>query len=617
MGLHDDLLTLTNISLDYGQTRALRHINLQLAHAEVHAIVGEHGAGKSSLGLLINGILEPAAGFLIFEGKYYSSFSISDALKLGIRMIYQQVRLYKEFTVAENLFLSNKGINRLFWSRKRDFTRAAQKLLERYHFDIDPSIQLKHLNLSDQTVIEVLKHITLRPKLLILDEALERLSAPALHKILEILGELKRQGASMLFITHKIDDIYNFADRVSILKNGEILVTDNMQNIDKLNLIKMAYTQLSSEQNVEEPNKEFQQYLKYNEAILRNLPVNLIVVDTNKRIKMVNDYCKQHFQLEAVSYLNVPLAEFFSGENAALLSLLEEAFVSGEGESFYQRSIVINGGVTVNNIKTFPIYDGSFLIGHILIIEDVTEYDQLQKQFMLSEKLASVGLLAAGVAHEINNPLGIINNYLSSIKYRFHAPDLHEAIDDVQEEVSSIAHIVSNLHSFSDKRQVVNEELDVNFLLRDMLNLIKHNAKRLNIHIRFDPSPGKLRISANRNEVKQVLLNLFKNSFEAMPSGGEICLETSLKTENTDRPMVQIRFHDTGPGIYDDDPHNIFLPFYSTKKGQEENLGLGLSVSYGIIKKYQGAIFVENTDSGCQFIINLPYVEDKPRMTAN
>ena len=215
----------------------------------------------------------------------------------------------------------------------------------------------------------------------------------------------------MLFITHKIDDIYHFADRVSILKNGEILVTDDMQNIDKLNLIKMAYTQLSGEQNIEEPNKEFQQYLKYNEAILRNLPVNLIVVDTNKRIKMVNDYCKQHFQLEAVSYLNVPLAEFFSGENASLLDMLQDAFDSGEGESFYQRSIVIKGNATVNNIKTFPIYDGSFLIGHILIIEDVTEYDRLQKQFMLSEKTRFGG----ACSRQVSLTKSIIRSALSTI----------------------------------------------------------------------------------------------------------------------------------------------------------------------------------------------------------
>ena len=215
-----ELLKLAWIGLDYDHVRALKNIHLALGYSEVLAIVGEHGAGKSSLGLIINGILQPTAGTIRFEGKQYYSFTVTNALRLGIRMIYQQVRLYDEFTVAENLFLTNKTINRFVWSTKKRFLEAASSLLSRYDFDIDPSTPVKNLNLSDQTLVEILKNIYHRPKLLILDEVLERLSPTVLHKILTILMELKQQGMSILFITHKIDDIYNFADRVSILKNG-------------------------------------------------------------------------------------------------------------------------------------------------------------------------------------------------------------------------------------------------------------------------------------------------------------------------------------------------------------------------------------------------------------
>jgi len=600
-----ELLRLTNICLDYGQVQALKHVHLGIGVSEVHAIVGEHGAGKSSIGLLMNGILQPQRGTITFEGKWYTQLTMTDAMKFGIRMIYQQVRLYEEFTVAENLFLSNTRINKMLWSRKRHFIKAAADMLSSYNFDIDPSTLLKNLNLSDQTVIEILKHLTPQPRLLILDEALERLSAPALHKILAILQHLKESGTSIVFITHRIDDIYAFADRVSIIKNGEVLLTDEVRNIDKINLIKMAYTQISVDQDIEDLNTEFYQLLKYNEAILQHLPVNLLVIDNQARIKMVNDHCKRHFGLTGQSYLNMPLDQFFSGSNSNVLGLLNEAFSIKDGKTFYQVSILINTLHTVNNIRTFPIYDGSFLIGHIISIEDITEYDQLQKQVMLSEKLASVGLLAAGVAHEINNPLGIIANHLNYIQYNFHDQSLREAVDNVQEELSSIAHIVSNLHSFSDNRQAVSEELDINALIQNILTLIKHSAAHKRITIRFDPSAQNMLISANKNEIKQVILNLFKNSFEAMPSGGEIFLKTTVFTEHH-AEYVQIRFCDTGPGIDEEHLSNIFLPFYSTKKSQESNLGLGLSVSYGIIKKYHGTLVVENIESGCQFIITLP-----------
>lgn len=602
----EELLKLTNISLDYDQLRVLNNINLTLGYSEVHAIVGEHGAGKSSLGMIINGMLKPQSGTITFEGKEYSSLTIPTSLKLGIRMVYQQVCLHAHFTVAENLFFTNKAIDTFAWNKKKRYLEAAKSFLSQYHLEIDPSTPLNNLNLSDKTLVEILKNISFHPKLLILDEALERLVAPVLHNIVSILTELKQQGMSILFITHRTDDIYNFADKVSIIKNGEILVTDYVKNLDRINLIKMAYTQISAESHVDDLNTEFNQFLKYNEAILRNLPVNLIVADNENRIKMINDYCKHSFQLTKPSYLNIPLAQFFSNHDQDVLEWLNHAFSSKEEKTFYQIPITLNEINVISNLKTFPIYDGTVFIGHIIVIEDITEYDHLQKQVMLSEKLASVGLLAAGVAHEINNPLEIIYNYLSYMKYNFRGEKLHEAIDHVHEEISDIATIVSNLHAFSDNKQSINEEIDMNDLIENMLNLVKHHAKDKHIIIHFERFEDAILITANKNEIKQVVLNLLKNSFEAMPAGGEIFIKTSLIAENGSH-FVKIQFHDSGPGICSENPDNIFLPFYSTKQGSENNLGLGLSVSYGIIQKYHGTIAVKNVEgSGCQFIIHFP-----------
>lgn len=598
-----ELLALRNITLDYGEFRALNRIHFNLAPSEIHAIVGEHGAGKSSLGMLISGILKPQSGQILFDGHTYRTLTLKTASKIGIEMVHQHsLSLNQYFSVAENLSLPNMP---LFTGRKKNI-HAVQSFFSHYDVTLDPSVLVEQLNASDQVFVEILKHVYPQPKLLILDETLEKLTAPAFNKIVHILTLLKREGASILLITHRIDDIYNLADRVSIIKNGEILLTDEVKNIDKLNLIKMAYIQISTEQHINHLNTEFYQFLKYNEAILRNLPVNLIVADNERRIKMVNNYCKQYFHLQEHLYFNVPLEQFFSGNNAGTLALLNTAFSSEQEKAFYQIPLVINTLQTVNNIKTFPIYDGTFLLGHIIIIEDITEYDQLQKQVMLSEKLASVGLLAAGVAHEINNPLEIIYNSLDFLKYHIHSKPLEEAVDDIQEEMSSIANIVSNLHSFSDQKQSMNEEIDVNEAIRSILNLIQYNAKYRHITIRFEPYKHEICIRANKSEMKQVILNLLKNSFEAMPSGGDIFIKTMLMTKNGS-DFVQLTFQDTGTGICDKNPNNVFLPFYSTKKGQESNFGLGLSVSYGIIKKYNGTISVENIEnSGCQFIIHIP-----------
>jgi PAS domain S-box-containing protein len=600
------LLTLTDVTLEYGHFRALSHVKFTLGHGKVHAVVGEHGAGKSSLGQLISGVLKPQTGHIIFDGRAYRGMTINMARKLGIELVHQQIlSLNEKFTVAENLFLTTAPFFRkLAW--RYETLRQASAFLQQHHVDIDPLALVAELNPSDQILIDILKHIYVQPRLLILDEALEKLSTDSFNKVVNILINLKQQGTSILLITHKIDDIYELADNVSILKNGEILLTDDVHNIDKINLIKMAYIQLSDDPHITDLNKEFYQLLKYNEAILRNLPVNLIVTDNENRIKMVNDYCKRVFGLKQASYFNVPLVQLLSSANDEVRALSQEGPLDNEEHTFYQAPITLNNNPIICNLKTFPIYDGAFLIGNIIIIEDVTEYDHLQKQVILSEKLASVGLLAAGVAHEINNPLGIIYNYLSYIKSRFHDMELHEAVDNVHEEIAAISTIVSNLHTFSDSTQISLEDLDVNALIRGMLNLIKHSAKHKEVAIHFEPSEEEIEILANKNELKQVILNLLKNSFEAMPSGGDLYIHTGLLSENGTN-LVQMTFQDTGPGISDENPQNIFLPFYSTKKGSEQNLGLGLSVSYGIIKKYHGTITVENVEgAGCQFVITLP-----------
>ncbi len=606
----DDLLTFEGVTLDYGQFRALNDIHFAIGASTIHAIVGEHGAGKSSLAMILNGLVRPQSGLIRFDRREYRALTVELSFQAGIRTVHQHaLSLHEHFSVAENLFLtSGRFFEHLSWRYK--IYQRAQAFLRDYAVDIAPSTLVKDLSLSDRILVDMLKQISGRPKLLILDEALEKLSSVSLKKAVNMLVRLKEAGMAVLLITHRIDDIYELADMVSVMKNGEVLVTDRVRNIDKLNLIKMAYIQLSDEEHVGNLNREFYQLLKYNEAILRHLPVNLIVMDDARRIKMVNDFCKQNFGLNKASYFNTPLEQILTSANADVMTHVHGA--PPVETTFYQIPLNLNNIPMIGNLKLFPIYDGAMLIGQILIIEDVSEFDRLQKQVILSEKLASVGLLAAGVAHEINNPLEIIYTYLSFMKYKFRSPEFHEALDTLHEQIAHIAGIVSNLLSFSDKNAIQSEEIELNSEIRAMLKLIKHNAGYQHIKIRFEPHPQELFVNVNRHEIKQVILNLLKNSFEAMPSGGQISIQTAL-LQSGGASWAQMTFHDTGPGIADDNPNNIFLPFYSTKKGKENNLGLGLSVSYNIIKKYHGTISAQNIEqSGCQFVISLPQSTPSP-----
>ncbi|HEC61925.1 MAG TPA: PAS domain S-box protein [bacterium] len=338
-----------------------------------------------------------------------------------------------------------------------------------------------------------------------------------LEKVIYLLNQFRKQGMSILFLTQRIDDIYNFADSVTIIKNGEVLLTDSVKDIDGINLIKMTYASIAKNTNVKNINQEFYQLLKYNEAILQNLPVNLIVTDNEQRIRMINELGKGYFGLKGEQYYDLPIQDLFFKDqrNEQTSRIIKEALAEHEERSLLNVPIYFNSRGTINNIKIYPIFDGVFLIGSIIIIEDITEQEKLREQFILSEKLASVGLLAAGVAHEINNPLEIIYNYLKYLKFNTSDNDLRETVDDLHEEIASISNIVSNLITFSDSKKSGNEDIELNELIEKMVKLVKFNAQKKNIKINFSSAKETIRMRANKNEIKQVILNLMKNSFDA------------------------------------------------------------------------------------------------------
>ena len=582
-------------------------MSIALQLSRVHAIVGEHGAGKSSLGMVISGNVKPRRGTLDFMGRRFESFSTRLAHRLGIEMVYQQVQLNNFFTVAENIFFLSRKLAPHGLLNQRELVRQAESFLATHGFGLDPTTTVKNLNLPDRVLTSILAALQKKPKLLILDEALEKLASADLPRVLRVMEELKSEGMAILFITHRIDDVYDLADRVSIVKNGEILVTDDVGHIDKMNLLRLTYTQVYSLENTGNRKREFNQFLKYNEAVLLNLPVNLIVVDAEERVKIVNERCKEYFHLGQVPFANQPLERLLGAANGETLALIRGAFRSEEGNAFYHVPLAIDGADTINNVRTLPIEDEGLAIGNIIIIEDVTEFDKLQKQVILSDKLASVGLLAAGVAHEINNPLEIVYNYLKYIKFSFDDAKLHETVDELNEEITYIAGIVRNLLSLSGTAQVEREEIDVNELIRSTMGLLRHSAVDKRISITFDSPEKELILTVNRNEIKQVILNLVKNSFEAMPGGGDIGIETSRAEDGQGRPCARIVFTDTGPGIPDASLGNVFVPFYSTRKGKGDNVGLGLSICYGIVKRHDGTMSVRNLErSGCRFTIQLP-----------
>ncbi len=229
------------------------------------------------------------------------------------------------------------------------------------------------------------------------------------------------------------------------------------------------------------------------------------------------------------------------------------------------------------------------------------EIKRTQKLLVESEKMAALGKLSASIAHEVNNPLGIINNYLQILSMQTMPDDVYKNyIKILKDEVKRIAGIVRQLLDFYKPEQEQVGDVDLRKILPETLELLSNQLSKSRIVVRLDIDRDVPLIKASAEKLKQVFLNLIMNSKYFMPESGEIKIRIIKNT-----PNVEIEISDTGPGIPEENLSKIFEPFFTTKKG--DGTGLGLFVCYGIIQWHRGNITVRNNvDKGTTFHITLP-----------
>jgi signal transduction histidine kinase len=252
-------------------------------------------------------------------------------------------------------------------------------------------------------------------------------------------------------------------------------------------------------------------------------------------------------------------------------------------------------------VAPFQVGTGERL-GTILILEDVTARIHLEEQLQHSEKMASIGLLVAGIAHEVNTPLTGISSYTQMLRGQTPGDDPRAGLlEKIEKQTFRAAKIINHLLHFSRSSSAEFEALDVNKLVTDVLSLLEHQLDRSRIVVRKELAEALPAVRGNENRLQQVFFNLILNARDAMPSGGWLTLTTEA---DGDTLIVQVK--DTGHGIRREDIKRIYDPFFTTK-GMGRGTGLGLSVSYGIVQEHGGAIFVESAPGkGTTFLVALP-----------
>ena len=255
------------------------------------------------------------------------------------------------------------------------------------------------------------------------------------------------------------------------------------------------------------------------------------------------------------------------------------------------------------NMSFIPLLDSNKNnSGSLFVLDDITEKAELEKQLMQSEKLSSIGLLAAGIAHEINTPIAGISSYTQMLLKDLPQSNKNKKIlEKIESQTFRAAEIINGLLNFSRMNGSEFNELDINQLIDDSLALLNHQFQSNHIQIKSRFNPSLPTVYGNSGKLQQVFINLFLNARDAMPSGGNLVIETGM----TDS-MVVIDISDNGMGISEENRKKIFDPFFTTKT-IGKGTGLGLSVSYGIIQEHGGRILVDsNIGKGTHFKLKLP-----------
>ncbi len=261
-----------------------------------------------------------------------------------------------------------------------------------------------------------------------------------------------------------------------------------------------------------------------------------------------------------------------------------------------------NGRDVFFSISTYPLLEGDDVIGAIEISRDITKEMKMQKVMMHQEKLASIGRLSAGVAHEINNPLTTILTTAMLIQEDLEKDDpVYEELQTITNETLRCRKIVTSLLNFARQTKPSKKIVDPGQVVLESITLTQKQAAFKDVEIEFVRSEGIPAICLDPGQIQQALINLIINAVEATDPGGKITLHLQ---PNTKKGVVEIRISDTGCGIDPDTLNNIVDPFFTTK---EEGTGLGLAITHGIVEQHGGSLDVKSeVGKGTTFIIGLP-----------
>ncbi|MEO8026307.1 MAG: ATP-binding protein, partial [Bryobacteraceae bacterium] len=387
---------------------------------------------------------------------------------------------------------------------------------------------------------------------------------------------------------------------VSRTDDGDFLSSDDLELVQTLaGYVGIAIENANLYSSLARKVEEFERLKEFSENIVESINVGILAVDLEDRVESWNTQIERLTGIARHAAIGRVLTDLFPAD-------LCERFASVRGETgvhnIYKFVLKQPQETTVNLAVAPLVSKEGEQIGRLIIFDDVTDRAELERRLVQADKLSSIGLLAAGVAHEVNTPLAVISNYAQMLAKQVSGDEAKsKLLDKIARSTFRASEIVNSLLNFS--RTSPNEfvDLDLNKVVRETVTLVEHQLTKAHVAVALKLDASLPAVKGSPGKLQQVFLNLILNARDAMDAGGELTLRTWSNSIT-----AHLEVSDTGAGIPSENLQRIFDPFFTTK-GAKKGTGLGLSVSYGIIREHGGEIEVESASGqGTCFRLSFP-----------
>ncbi|MEY2393724.1 MAG: two-component system, NtrC family, sensor kinase [Acidobacteriaceae bacterium] len=387
---------------------------------------------------------------------------------------------------------------------------------------------------------------------------------------------------------------------------GDFLSSEDMELLETLGgYLGIAIQNSQLYASLQQKAAEYERLKDFNENIVESINVGVMALDMEDRIESWNAQMEVMYALPRWQTLTQPLKAIFPAEFVEEFNRMRQE--PGIRNLYKFRLQTPASEVRTVNVALAPLVTRKFeVIGRLIIMDDITERVDLEAQLSQADKLSSIGLLAAGVAHEVNTPLAVISSYTQMLSKQLQGDSQKSGLlEKITRQTFRASEIVNNLLNFSRTTGSEIGDVDVNKVVTDTLALLEHQFKVAKVEVENQLAAKLPAIQGNAGRLQQVFLNLFLNAKDAMPGGGK------LRVATMNGESVSVCITDTGSGIAPEHIQRIYDPFFTTKtsprEGQARGTGLGLSVTYGIIQEHAGKIRVESRPGdGTTFTLDFP-----------